>query len=164
MGTETPTEKLHVEGSIKMVDGNQSNGYVLTSDANGVGSWAASAGGGTFTGNTSGDCITDLHITNLYGCSPLHIEPSGLSDVYMVENGGNVAIGHDTPTEKLHVKNGDILVEGSNGKFYSDLDSSVGAVNFISGGTNGLVRLNKIGYCSSTKGCKNSFKSNVATL
>ncbi len=80
--------------------------------------------GVTFTGNTSGDCITDLHITNLYGCSPLHIEPSGLSDVYMVENGGNVAIGHDTPTEKLHVKNGDILVEGSNGKVYSVLSSS----------------------------------------
>ena len=39
MGTETPTEKLHVLGNIKMVDGNQSNGYVLTSDSNGVGSW-----------------------------------------------------------------------------------------------------------------------------
>ena len=24
-----------------------------------------------FTGNTSGDCITDLYITNLYGCSPI---------------------------------------------------------------------------------------------
>jgi len=24
-----------------------------------------------FTGNTSGDCITDLHISNLYGCSPI---------------------------------------------------------------------------------------------
>ena len=32
-----------------MVDGNQSNGYVLTSDANGVGSWAASTGGGDVT-------------------------------------------------------------------------------------------------------------------
>ena len=31
------------------------------------------AGGGTFTGNTSGSCITDLHITNLYGCSPITV-------------------------------------------------------------------------------------------
>ena len=77
-----------------------------------------------FTGNTSGDCITDLYLTNLYGCSPLHIEPSGLNNVYMVENGGNVAIGHDTPTELLHVSGGDILVEGSNGKIYTDLSSS----------------------------------------
>jgi hypothetical protein len=29
--------------------------------------------GVTFTGNTSGDCITDLYITNLYGCSPITI-------------------------------------------------------------------------------------------
>jgi hypothetical protein len=27
----------------------------------------------TFTGNTSGSCITDLYITNLYGCSPITI-------------------------------------------------------------------------------------------
>ena len=30
-------------------------------------------GGGSFTGNTSGDCITDLYITNLYGCSPITV-------------------------------------------------------------------------------------------
>ena len=33
-------------------------------------------GGGTFTGNTSGDCITDLYITNLHGCSPITIDGS----------------------------------------------------------------------------------------
>ena len=65
-----------------------------------------------FTGNTSGDCITDLYVTNIYGCSPLHIEPSGLNNVYMVENGGNVAIGHDTPTEKLHVVGSIKMVDG----------------------------------------------------
>ena len=26
-----------------------------------------------FTGNTSGDCITELHVSNLYGCSPITI-------------------------------------------------------------------------------------------
>ena len=62
LGHDTPTEKLDVLGSIKMVDGNESNGYVLTSDANGVGSWQVGAGatpdatklplsGGTMTGN-----------------------------------------------------------------------------------------------------------------
>ena len=30
-------------------------------------------GGGSFTGNTSGDCITDLYITNLHGCSPITV-------------------------------------------------------------------------------------------
>ena len=87
INTKTPTEKLHVEGSIKMVDGNESNGYVLTSDANGVGSWVASAGG-TFTGNTSGDCITDLWLTNLHSCSPLFINPLDEGNVYFGSNSG----------------------------------------------------------------------------
>lgn len=39
IGTNTPEERLHVVGSIKIVDGVQSNGYVLTSDANGKGTW-----------------------------------------------------------------------------------------------------------------------------
>ena len=29
-----------------------------------------------FTGNTSGDCITDLYVTNLYGCSPITVNDS----------------------------------------------------------------------------------------
>lgn len=35
----SPDEKLHVAGNIKMVDGNEQAGRVLTSDANGVASW-----------------------------------------------------------------------------------------------------------------------------
>ena len=33
-------------------------------------------GGGTFTGNTSGDCITDLYVSNIYGCSPITVNDS----------------------------------------------------------------------------------------
>jgi hypothetical protein len=39
LGTNTPDEKLHVEGHIKMVDGNQEAGKLLTSDADGKASW-----------------------------------------------------------------------------------------------------------------------------
>ena len=39
-----------------------------------------------FTGNTSGDCITDLYITNLYGCSPITVWDS-------VQSVGSVASG-----------------------------------------------------------------------
>ena len=43
IGTSTPdlTTKLHVNGKIKISDGTQGAGKVLTSDANGVASWAA---------------------------------------------------------------------------------------------------------------------------
>lgn len=39
IGTNTPDERLHVVGSVKIVDGTQANGYTFTSDANGKGSW-----------------------------------------------------------------------------------------------------------------------------
>jgi hypothetical protein len=39
IGTNTPDERLHVNGSFKLTDGTQANGYVLVSDANGKASW-----------------------------------------------------------------------------------------------------------------------------
>ena len=111
----------------------------------------------TFTGNTSGDCITDLFVTNLYGCSPLHIEPSGLNNIYLVENGGNVGIGTTATTVTLDVAGETRLsgsgentltvigsggtqplftVQGSSGELFSitdDLTGSLFAVNNISG-------------------------------
>ena len=43
IGTNAPDERLHVAGSVKIVDGTQANNYVLTSDANGKASWKAPA-------------------------------------------------------------------------------------------------------------------------
>lgn len=61
---------LEINNTVRINDGSQSNGYVFTSDGSGNGSWQPSY---VFTGNTSGDCITDLYITNLYGCSPITV-------------------------------------------------------------------------------------------
>ncbi|MCD4746794.1 MAG: hypothetical protein K8R58_10895, partial [Bacteroidales bacterium] len=40
IGVSSPQELLHVEGSIRMVDGNEAAGKIMTSDANGTASWA----------------------------------------------------------------------------------------------------------------------------
>jgi trimeric autotransporter adhesin len=40
VGTTTPQERLHIVGNIRMVDGNQATGRVLTSNANGTATWA----------------------------------------------------------------------------------------------------------------------------
>ena len=43
LGTTTPTQKLHINnGKIRIVDGTQGNGKVLTSDGSGVGTWQES--------------------------------------------------------------------------------------------------------------------------
>jgi hypothetical protein len=62
IGTNAPSTNLHVVGSIRMVDGNQASGRVLTSDANGVASWqAAGAGSGwTLTGNAGTVATTNF--------------------------------------------------------------------------------------------------------
>ncbi len=44
IGTASPDTILHIVGSFKMVDGNQALNKVMTSDANGVGSWQVASG------------------------------------------------------------------------------------------------------------------------
>ena len=77
----------------------------------------------TFSGNTSGNCITDLYVSNLNSCSPLHIQPVNTGDVYISENGGNVGIGTSSPSELL------------------DVNGKIKTTNFqmTSGATNGYV-------------------------
>jgi hypothetical protein len=60
IGTTAPTEKLHIQnGKIRMADGTQGFGKVLTSDANGVASWADApvppSTGWDLSGNTGTD-------------------------------------------------------------------------------------------------------------
>jgi len=86
---------------------------ILPFDASPVNSLGVNSNGNvvaidtTFTGNTSGTCITDLFVTNITGCSPLHIDPSGVNDVYIVENGGNVGIGTTSPGGLLELYTSD---------------------------------------------------------
>ncbi|GEM_PF-4599409 len=46
IGTTNPNAKLHVQGNLRIVDGSQGTGKVLTSDASGLASWQAPSGGG----------------------------------------------------------------------------------------------------------------------
>jgi hypothetical protein len=76
-------------------------GYVLTQvGLDGDAEWQVSSSGSTFTGNTSATCITDLYITNLYGCSPItvhdNLQHSGstASGLFSIAFGGsNLASG-----------------------------------------------------------------------
>jgi hypothetical protein len=51
IGTTTPDTKLHIAGAVKIVDGSQAAGKILTSDANGLASWQPAAIGTQWTTN-----------------------------------------------------------------------------------------------------------------
>ncbi|MEJ2355608.1 MAG: hypothetical protein P8Y62_06890, partial [candidate division WOR-3 bacterium] len=94
IGTTGPGSKLDVNGTVQMEGFKMStgavNGYVLTSDSNGVGTWQPGGGG-------SG--------TSLWS------ENDG--DIYNINSTGRVGIGTSTPSCELDI-NGDINIANSN--------------------------------------------------
>jgi hypothetical protein len=90
IGTISPASKLDIAGKIKITDGTEGLGKVLTSDAAGLASWATPSGGlanGALAGNTPYWNGTSW-VTNS-------------SNIF--NNGGNVGIGTTTPANKLDV-------------------------------------------------------------
>lgn len=81
IGTNAPTEELQVEGSIRMVDGNQATGYVPVSNANGTMTWTDPT-----TISTSNDGDWTISGNDMY---------SG--------NSGNVGVGINSPQYNMHV-------------------------------------------------------------
>jgi|GEM_PF-4862619 len=43
IGTNSPTNKLHINGSLRLVDGTQDNGKILVSDADVIATWQNSS-------------------------------------------------------------------------------------------------------------------------
>ncbi len=98
IGSSAPEAKLHVVGSMKLVDGNQADGYVLTSDANGNASWQQE-GSGLFgatgpTGPTGADGA--IGPTGTDGATgPTGAQgPTGATGSYIA--GDNISISNDT--------------------------------------------------------------------
>ena len=60
IGTNNPQNELHIEGNIRMVDGNEAVGKVLTSDGDGVATWQENAGNtSVFAIKTADQVATD---------------------------------------------------------------------------------------------------------
>jgi hypothetical protein len=65
IGTDLPSEKLDVNGNVRIRGGNPAQGKVLTSDENGTASWQtpvaqSGTGGDTYWTLASGDIVTNL--------------------------------------------------------------------------------------------------------
>ncbi|KAA3645761.1 MAG: hypothetical protein DWP98_11130, partial [Bacteroidetes bacterium] len=105
IGTNNPSEKLHVVGNIKMVDGNQASGKVLSSDANGVASWEDL--GNLIAADTLSvlkDASNNERIDLTNGDSIL-FKTDGITRMKLMGNSysGRIAMGIGTPNGRLHV-------------------------------------------------------------
>ncbi|MCK4272496.1 hypothetical protein KAX22_07585 [bacterium] len=152
VGTTSPAEKLDVAGTVKMtglkMTAGASDGYVLTSNVSGEGSWLPAAGGAdgdwTISGSDMYSAVSGnvgigtaspaqkLHVagsvkvdntlfsSNLSSNSPLQLQTAGTTRLYIDDATGNVGIGTTSPAEKFHVA-GDIrLNAGGDIAFYDD--------------------------------------------
>ena len=90
IGTQSPSANLEVEGTFKLVDGNQADGKILSSDVDGNATWV--------TAETLG--ITDNDFYKTGTTEP----PSSINDdIYTM---GNIAIGKNTAIYPLEIQNG----------------------------------------------------------
>ena len=96
IGTATPGAKLDVAGPVKIADGSQGVGKVLTSDANGLASWQTGSTGSQWT--TAG------------------------SSIYY---GGRVGVGTSLPTDSLEV-NGGMTISKNDGPRLTFKDYAMG--------------------------------------
>src|SRR3989339_57372 len=137
IGTTAPAEKLDVDGTVKMtgfqLTTSPTAGYVLSSDANGVGTWSdvsSTAGPWTLSGSNlfpddsnynvgigTTTPITWLHTSNSgltakgkalaifdqYENQPILVASASGSTKFMVDYNGNVGIGTTAPSALLHV-------------------------------------------------------------
>ena len=102
IGTSNPAQKLHVNGTVQMsgfkMSNGASNGYVLTSNSSGVGTWQA-AGGADNLGNHT--ATQNLKLNGHW------LSNDGGNEGVFVKTNGDVGINTDSPSKKLEVK-GDI--------------------------------------------------------
>lgn len=112
IGTSTPGAILHLNGSsgttLKIVDGNQGSGKILTSDANGVASWASPVTSGTawqLTGNAGlVDGTNFLGTTTASGDKPLNFRVNN-EKAGRIDNSGPTFIGYQSGNSNTAASN-----------------------------------------------------------
>ena len=112
ISTTGSTIVLEADGNI-LIDGlsgltNPIVGDVLSAkDSAGRLKWVTPF---SITGITSGDCITDLYVSNIHSCSPLNINPLDEGNIYFGSDSGvtidlgsdkKVGIGTSAPHRKI---------------------------------------------------------------
>ena len=120
--TDSYTDGVTLSGSTLQFDNNILGPNFYSVDLSAI------AGGDTFTGNTSGDCINELHVVRLYGCPELNI----MTDVII---NGDLTTENLTVNDTLDVND----LEVSGGLSVDGTTILQGVTIDFTGGTQGNV-------------------------
>jgi hypothetical protein len=126
LGTITPAAKLDVAGQVKIADGTQAAGKVLTSDTSGLASWQT----------TVGDNLGNHTATQAIRLDDHWLSGDGGNEGVSVGNDGNVGIGKKYPTAKLEVSGQVKITDGTQaaGKVLTSNASGLASWQTPSGG------------------------------
>jgi hypothetical protein len=161
INTNNPSSRFHINGSgFRYVDGNQGNGKVLTSDANGNASWQDSPGGGG--GGTSGWELNGNAISsgNFIGTT------NSLPLVFGINNGDRWRINNIGTLESLD-NNGNTHIGFQVGQnFFSSNDTYNTVIGYSAAENNingdNLVALGAFSLQNNTSGYRNTSIGNSA--
>jgi len=123
INTNTPAASLHIVNSIRIQDGNETDGYVLTSDANGNGVW------------------TDL--TTGPGSDDDWAFVSGNTNTDPIYRIGGVTIGDDSPTGTTYFSD-PLLHIKTEPSFFPDPELGFGSNSYFSRSTQEIVVNNNV--------------------
>ncbi|MBI3221120.1 MAG: tail fiber domain-containing protein, partial [Bacteroidetes bacterium] len=134
IGLTTPSATLDIAGTIKIADGSQAAGKVLTSDANGLATWSNNSGW-SITGNTGTNPTT--HFIGTTDAKDLVFRTNN-TEFARLTSAGNLGIGTSTPNAFLEVQNTN--TSGNAGNFnVSNAANNGSAVLANKNGTSGAA-------------------------
>ncbi len=93
IGVLNPTAKLDVAGNLKITDGTQGVGKVLTSDANGNASWQTPAGGSSGWGLNGNSGTSNMNFLGTTSAVDLTFKTNNETGLVLQSNGTLVATG-----------------------------------------------------------------------
>ncbi|MBX3103230.1 MAG: hypothetical protein KF690_12030, partial [Bacteroidetes bacterium] len=133
IGTTTPQANLHINGSFQLVNGNQQSGYVLTSNAWGVGTWTDP---GTLAWGLNGNAAVPGNFLGTTNTQPLEFRVNNVRTGMIYPDGASSSIVWGSTVNTVSGTTGSVISGGGSSGSPNTINANFAA---IGGGMNNTV-------------------------